>query len=497
MKIKIVNTVLVFMLCWLTMCSKAMAQETDEAVLGDAWAAGEDLTREDALIVSARDEQCQILKMTGTIYEQKAFEALQLVNSERAAVGLEALEMDAELFEAAKQRSAECSVFYGHTRPNGLACATISEKCFGENIAASTGMRFSTAETVVSAWMNSEGHRRNILDDSYQSIGIGCFYKDGVWYWAQEFGRQQAEPANRKNDGISTYCIQALQSYAAPFLVVENFEIEKGQEVQYQVKLYNRGWSSATAYIEQSSYRWDSSNKKITVDENGIVSAVTWGEAIVSAENIGNASCILQGTVEVCTDAVIESAEGIYVQQCNREGLVAGFPVTLSKKTDVEYSWYVATDDNSWKCISDWVENEEWLSWTPEQYGAYDVAARARVAGNRESDAMQMISYEYHPAIVGKCQMPYTGEGGGFLIGIESYENPEQSYQYEMLILDCTLLAEGKDAWIYSTGRCRVAEGNALWTVWQPQYGYYWTLFRVYDDRGVLLDEACYGFENI
>ena len=90
--------------------------------------------------------------------------------------------------------------------------------------------------------------------------------------------------------------------------------------------------------------------------------------------------------------------------------------------------------------------------------------------------------------------MPYSGEGGGYLIGVESYENAD--YQYEMLILDCTLLAEGKDAWTYTTGKCGV-DGNGFWTVWQPEYGYYWTLFRIYDKDGNLIDEDCYGFQNI
>ena len=102
------------------------------------------------------------------------------------------------------------------------------------------------------------------------------------------------------------------------------------------------------------------------------------------------------------------------------------------------------------------------------------------------------------PIIKGKCQMPYSGEQGtGYLIGVESYDNPGQKYQYEMLILDCTLLAQGKPAWTYTTGKFTVSQGNAGWCIWTPQYGYYWTLFRVYDENGVLIDEQCYGFENI
>ena len=93
--------------------------------------------------------------------------------------------------------------------------------------------------------------------------------------------------------------------------------------------------------------------------------------------------------------------------------------------------------------------------------------------------------------------MPYTGRGGGYLIGFETYSNPNQSYSYEMLILDCNLYQQGKDAWVYSTGKCKVAQGNALWTIWQPQYGYYWTLFRLYDKKGNLIDEVCYGFQNV
>ena len=94
------------------------------------------------------------------------------------------------------------------------------------------------------------------------------------------------------------------------------------------------------------------------------------------------------------------------------------------------------------------------------------------------------------------CQIPYTGEGGGYLIGFSSAFNTNQAYRYEILILDCNLYIQGKDPWIYSTGQCCV-EGNTFWTVWQPVYGYYWTLFRLYDEDGNMLDERCYGFANV
>ena len=124
------------------------------------------------------------------------------------------------------------------------------------------------------------------------------------------------------------------------------------------------------------------------------------------------------------------------------------------------------------------------------------MVCQARVVGNENSLISEAAGVVYK-IIKNTCQVPYTGEGGGYLIGFETKGNPNQSYQYEVLILDCTLYAQGKDAWIYSTGKCGLSEGNTFWTIWQPKYGYYWTLFRVYDERGNLLDEECYGFANV
>lgn len=192
------------------------------------------------------------------------------------------------------------------------------------------------------------------------------------------------------------------------------------------------------------------------------------------------------------------SATGIYCMQTG-PSIVAGMVLEKGNvSNDIEYRW-LACDESSpenWFEISPWTLNNEWLNWTPDKSGNYVIVCYARIAGNPASEVSASFGTPYYKNIKGICQMPYEGEGGGYLIGFESYDNPNGDYRYEMLILDCTLLAQGLPAWTYTTGQCGVPE-NCLWTVWQPQYGYYWTLFRLYDGDGNLIDEVCYGFQNI
>lgn len=196
---------------------------------------------------------------------------------------------------------------------------------------------------------------------------------------------------------------------------------------------------------------------------------------------------------------VYANPTGIFFMQADHTGYAAGVITdSYASKSRIEYSWYASTDGGeTLTCISDWVRGCEWLNWVPDTFGEYTLVVKTRVDGNDESIEELSTEVSYHPGIKGICQMPYTGEGGGYLIGFETYDNPDQKYRYEMLILDCTLLAQNKPAWIYSTGQCGVGEGTSFWTVWQPKYGYYWTLFRLYDEDGTLIDEKCFGFENI
>lgn len=193
----------------------------------------------------------------------------------------------------------------------------------------------------------------------------------------------------------------------------------------------------------------------------------------------------------------------IYIVSNDADGIVLGAVVDESRKANCEYRWLTYDIQKAvWEEAQDWVKENEWFSWKPDKTGDYLIQAQARVPGEAESETETVtIGYNYvsedDVCIRGMCQMPYEGAGGGYLIGVETNKNPGQSLRYELLILDCTLWAEGKPAWVWSSGQCRVAEGNAFWAVWQPQYGYYWTLFRVFSADGNLIAEECYGFQNI
>lgn len=117
-------------------------------------------------------------------------QVVALVNAERAKAGLSPLTQTAELSGAAATRAEETSRSFSHTRPDGSSFSTvlsqngISYRGSGENIAY--GQR--TPEQVMEGWMNSQGHRANILNSRYTAIGVG-YYQDsnGTPYWTQLF----------------------------------------------------------------------------------------------------------------------------------------------------------------------------------------------------------------------------------------------------------------------------------------------------------------------
>lgn len=119
-----------------------------------------------------------------------AAQVVKLVNEERAKAGLSPLSVNAGASGAALTRARELESSFSHTRPNGsefstaLTEAGVSYRGAGENIAYGQ----KSPEQVMQGWMNSAGHRANILNGSFTSIGVGHYRSAaGVDYWTQLF----------------------------------------------------------------------------------------------------------------------------------------------------------------------------------------------------------------------------------------------------------------------------------------------------------------------
>jgi uncharacterized protein YkwD len=116
-------------------------------------------------------------------------QVVSLVNQERAKEGLSPLTIDAKIENGAMVRAKEIQQNFDHTRPNGSSFATAlteagaSFRGAGENIA--WGQR--TPQEVVNTWMNSPGHRANIMERNFSRIGVGHLNNNNTDYWVQLF----------------------------------------------------------------------------------------------------------------------------------------------------------------------------------------------------------------------------------------------------------------------------------------------------------------------
>ncbi|MEU1189103.1 sigma-70 family RNA polymerase sigma factor [Streptomyces sp. NPDC005859] len=122
----------------------------------------------------------------------RSSQVIALVNEERAKAGCGPLTEDPQLRDAAQGHSDDMAArdFFDHTNPDGadpgrrITAAGYRWSTYGENIAKGQ----QTASSVMTSWMNSDGHRANILNCSFKNIGVGIHDGSGGPWWTQNFG---------------------------------------------------------------------------------------------------------------------------------------------------------------------------------------------------------------------------------------------------------------------------------------------------------------------
>ena len=119
-------------------------------------------------------------------------EVVRLVNQRRAEHGLMPLTLDWQLSRVARYKSQDMKDlgYFSHTSPTYgspfqmMKSFGISYRTAGENIAKG----YASPEAVVNSWMNSQGHKDNILNETYKSAAIGCYNDGETYYWVLLFG---------------------------------------------------------------------------------------------------------------------------------------------------------------------------------------------------------------------------------------------------------------------------------------------------------------------
>ena len=237
---------------------------------------------------------------TATVYSQEsyseAFEVLELVNEERQKEGLAPLTMDRNLLEAAMLRGSEIGIYFSHTRPINEVCFTACDKMYGENIAAGQG----SAASVMNSWMNSEGHRSNILDEDYQSIGIGAVLINEVPYWVQCFGIDEADGVseNAYTDAAAFRDIQFDPDFEELVygISTDKTTLNVGETASVQF-YFDNGF--ANTYIEPGYLNYQTSDSLVCTVSDGEITAVGSGIADITVSLLKSSEVAFTDTITV------------------------------------------------------------------------------------------------------------------------------------------------------------------------------------------------------
>lgn len=221
------------------------------------------------------------LNISGTQNYTYASQVITLLNEQRVNNGLSPLTADSTLTAAAMQRAAETVIYFSHTRPNGSRCFTAFDGGWrGENIAAGQ----ADPDEVITGWMNSTGHRKNILEANYTGVGVGCFNYKGINFWVQCFSDITADGSVRTGTASATAAVSASTDYInMSGKLAENTFSSAGETTTFTVSNNNVGWTYITATVDSSSFNYSSSSSAAKVDPAGNVTVAGGGTAIITA----------------------------------------------------------------------------------------------------------------------------------------------------------------------------------------------------------------------
>lgn len=224
--------------------------------------------------VQASNPETIPVTIKGKFDYQKSYDVLKRTNAIRKSKGLPALVMDKKLLDAAMQRAAEISVVFSHHRPDKSMCFSAAPgRMIGENIALGQ----KSAAEVITAWKNSPGHYKNIVNSHYGSIGVGCFNYNGTLYWAQAFGRNTYTRVSRPSNRTVKVPIALDRGFAEKYIYstsARGKRLYTGETTEIKLYFYSTKHDYET--FKPVQLLWN--NFRITSKKSGLLSVGSSGK---------------------------------------------------------------------------------------------------------------------------------------------------------------------------------------------------------------------------
>ena len=283
---RILSLLLALILC-LSLTPAALAEET------------EPYTVEIEVTFQQTDARSMLTMMNNMRTGEDAWQLDE--NEQRVELpGLGELQYSYALEEIAMQRAVEVALSHSHTRPNGENCYTClasdGTRTWGENICCGWGMNTNAAQAFES-WSETDkpysgqGHRRNMLNRDFQTVGVAHVRYGGCDYWAQEFGYSaETGAACAANDSAQTRLVEVSSSqvtgYTAAELDPASLTLTAGETAdapQAGAALTISGAFYGIAPTAWVTPDWRSADESVATVADGVVTAVGAGETSLSA----------------------------------------------------------------------------------------------------------------------------------------------------------------------------------------------------------------------
>lgn len=267
--------------------------------------------------------------------------------------GLSAIKYDYDLEQIAMQRAAEIALYFGHSRPDGTDCFSAKyngKESYGENIAMGMG----TAKSAFTMWQETDadyygqGHRRNMLGDGFNCIGIGHVIYHGMHYWVQEFGDESK---------INTTATKAIDTHKKVNMIITNDFIYPN-DIVVSPKSYLLDVKGSAAvpkaslaqFLTEGGFtiqkgatnpEWKSANNKIATVRDGRVVGVSKGTTYISAKVLGSVKKVKVTVGKLDTPKLTKTVNG-----------VKGVAVKWEKVAGAaKYRVYRKTSKTGWKSV--------------------------------------------------------------------------------------------------------------------------------------------------